>query len=153
MVDFKFSDTAIVELRKLVEATPTMSDDQAIRLYISGFDFSGPEWGFALDILSEERDSCLEFDGIKVVIDNELLEAVGGIDVSYAEDEEGGGFLIVPLAPDFNAMFSGGGGCSGHDCGSCGGGCSGCPSAGGCGSFECDDDEDEDGANDDGANI
>lgn len=132
-MEFKFSDTAVTELKKLVAATPQMDDNQAIRLYISGFDFSGPEWGFALDTHEEERDTCLAFDELKVVIDGELLEAVGGIDVSYDEDVEGGGFLIVPLAPDFENMFSSGtsaGGCSS---------CSGCPSAGSCGSFQGDD--------------
>lgn len=139
MVPFKISDESVRQLKALISRTPEARPEHGIRIYISGLSNGGPEWSLTLDTYSPDADECCDFDGLKVMIERDVLEAVGGIDVQYEsfdEDDEAGGFLITALDPEVQALY--GGGCSGN-CGSCHGGCHGCH--GSCHSCdgECDD--------------
>ena len=125
------SPESVIHLRELIKNTENVSPDHAIRLYISGFGHFGPEWSLSLDVYEPELDECCDFDGMRVIIERELLQAVGGIDVQYESEGDGGGFLITARDPEFQALYFGGcGGCGG--CG-CGGGCGECGGCGGCG--------------------
>ena len=122
------SPESVIHLRELLNSTENVNPDHAIRLYISGFGHFGPEWSLSLDVYEPELDECCDFDGMRVIIERELLQAVGGIDVQYESEGEGGGFLITARDPEFQALYFGGG-CG---CGGCGG-CGDCGSCGGCG--------------------
>lgn len=126
MTPFIISDESVLQLRKLLDRTPNVKPDQGIRIYISGLCNGGPEWSLTLDTFQPEFDECCEFDGLKVIVERELLNAVGGLNVQYEAIDEDGGFLITALDPEVQALY--GGGCSGncsscHGCHSCHGGC------------------------------
>ena len=124
MAPFRISELSVAKLHDLLARTPDRLPTQGIRLYISGMSTFGPEWSLMLDNYSQELDECCEFDGLKVIVERELLEAVGGLDVQYeALADEAGGFLITALDPAVQALY--GGGCGGG-CSSCHGGCGGC---------------------------
>lgn len=129
MAPFRISELSVTKLHELLARTPDRLPTQGIRLYISGMSTFGPEWSLMLDNYSQELDECCEFDGLKVIVERELLEAVGGLDVQYeALADEEGGFLITALDPAVQALYGGcGGGCSSchGGCGGCHGGCSG----------------------------
>ncbi len=136
MVPFKISDECVRQLKRLMERTPEARPEHGIRVYISGLANGGPEWSLTLDTYCPETDECCQFDDLKVIIERDLLEAVGGLDVQYEsfdDDDEAGGFLITALDPEIQALY---GGCGGN-CSSCHGGCHGCH--GGCGHEHCDD--------------
>ena len=136
-------------MKILLARTPETRPEHGIRIYISGLCGAGPEWNLTLDTFSPDCDECCEFDGLKVMIEREILEAVGGINVEYEsfdDDEDCGGFLITCLDPEVQALCDSGcgggcGGCGGcgGGCHSCGGGCHGCHD--GCCHDSCDDDE------------
>ena len=142
MVPFNISPESVKQLKKLVERSPEAKAEHGVRLYISGLCGFGPEWSLTLDTYDAALDECCEFDGLKVIVERDLLQAVGGLDVQYEnmadanDDEDAGGFLITALAPEIQALYSGGGcggGCHSGGCGGChSGGCGGCHS-GGCG--------------------
>jgi len=141
MKPFNISSEAVDQLRILRQGADAAQPDDAVRLYIAGFGYSGLDWGFSLDAFDADKDAVCEYGDFRVIMAAELLEAVGGIDISYETDADTdgeGGFLITPLAPEFEKIFTlgGCGGCGG-DCSSCrgcgGGGCGGdCGSCGGC---------------------
>lgn len=136
MAPFRISDDSVTQLKALIARTPNAKPEHAVRIFISGLSHCGPEWGLTLDAFSPEIDECCDMDGLKVIIERDLLEAVGGIEITYEndeEDEEAGGFVITPLDPDVQSFCSCGGGCGG--CGGCGGSCGG--SCGGCGENTC----------------
>lgn len=134
MVPFKISEESVKQLREVVARSPQASAEYAVRIYISGLSNNGPEWGLTLDQYAPEVDECCDFDGFRVIVERELLEAVGGLEVEYELfDDENGGFIITPLDPEVQSLYSS---CGGGCCGGCGG-CSGC---GGC-----HDDDDENG--------
>ena len=135
------SPESILQLRQLWQRSETRSD-LAIRLYISGFSLSGPEWSLTLDTYAPDLDECCDFDDFRVIVERDLLHAVGGLDVQYESDGEGGGFLITVRDPEVQALCGCGGGCGGcHGC-DCSGGCHGCDCAD-C-SGHCEDCEDND---------
>lgn len=135
MVPFRISDESVVQLRKILKLTSEARPEHAIRIYISGLSQVGPEWNLSLDTYSPETDECCEFDDLRVIVERELLEAVGGLEVGYEsfDDDEAGGFVITPLDPNVMNLYS-------DSCGCCGG-CGGC---GGCchhGDEECDEED------------
>ncbi len=137
MAPILISDPTVQQLRAILARSPEARPEHAIRLYISGLSESGPEWSLSLDTYSPDADECCDFDGLRVIIERGLLEAVGGIRVEYeampADDgSDDGGFLIEGLDPDFQALYRPcGGGC---------GGCGGCHGCHGCHHDERDDD-------------
>ena len=124
------SPESIIQLKELWNRSETRSD-MAIRLYISGFSLSGPEWGLSLDTYSPDLDECCDFDEFRVIVERDLLHAVGGLDVQYESDGEGGGFLITAGDPEVQALYGCGcgcGGCGGCSCDECSGNCNSCHS-------------------------
>ena len=142
MAPLRISELSVLKLRELIAREPNRLPSQGIRLYISGLSAYGPEWSLMLDNYAQEVDECCEFDDLKVIVERELLEAVGGLDVQYeAMADDDGGFLITALDPAVQALYGGGcgGGCHGG-CGGCGGGChGGCGGCGGDCSGDCGD--------------
>ena len=145
MVPFTISEESVIHLKELLAREANVRPGQGIRIYISGLSGYGPEWSLTLDDYSQDTDECCEFDELKVIVERDLLNSVGGLDVQYEAMEEGGGFLITALDPELRELF-GGGGC-GCGCGSCHGchgenGCSGCHSCESCdGCSNWDDEE------------
>ena len=109
MAPILISEPTVQQLRAILARSPEARPEHAIRLYISGLSESGPEWSLSLDTYSPDADECCDFDGLRVIIERGLLEAVGGIRVEYeampADDgSDDGGFLIEGLDPDFQAL-------------------------------------------------
>ncbi len=126
MKDFHISDDAVAALRALKAASPEAKPEHAIRVYMMMGFCGGPQWGFMLDDYHEDTDACCDFDGLRFIVENDLLDAMGGLDISTAPAEDGADcFLVTPIDPDVQAFFEQQGhGCDGH-CGSCHGGCGG----------------------------
>lgn len=141
MKEFRISEEAVAALRALKEASPEAKPDHAIRVYMMMGFCGGPQWGFMLGEYDENTDECCEFDGLKFIVESDLLEAMGGLDISIVPSDEDGEdcFMVIPLDPDAQAFFEQ----QSHGCGGCGGchgGCGGCH--GGC---SCHDEDGEDG--------
>ncbi|MGI5829052.1 MAG: HesB/IscA family protein [Bradymonadia bacterium] len=150
MSELNITPSAIEELRKLHAQASNGDGNKCIRLYLAGVGHDGLDWGMALDAI-EEGDSSCECEDFRVVIEEELLNLLGGVKVDYVNEDDESGFKIDAMDPEFlNFSFGGGccgGGCGdcGGGCGDCGGGCGGCEDDGGCGACgHWDDEEDED---------
>ena len=147
MKEFRISDEAVRQLRVLRDASVEARPEHAVRVFMNMGFCGGAQWGFSLDTYSEEDDECCDFDGLRIIVARDLLEAMGGLDISLMEDddEESDSFLVLPLDPEVNAFLGqtrgGCGGCHGGGCGGCHGGC-GCHAHGeasdACCGYDCD---------------
>ena len=64
--------------------------------------------------------ACCPVDGFKVVVDDETLEYLRGVEIDFIDQDEGNATFVFNNLPQMN----GGGGCSGCGSSSSGGGCS-----------------------------
>jgi iron-sulfur cluster assembly accessory protein len=69
------------------------NDQLALRVYVAGGGCSGLQYGMALDDPSEE-DVTIDYDGIRVVIDNESLRFIEGSEIDYVDSLMGAGFTV-----------------------------------------------------------
>ena len=80
-----------------------------IRIFLNSAGCAGPSLAMALDE-KKDTDAVFTFDGVEYIIDKDLLEKVGTVDIDYA----GSGFCL-----DSGLKPAGGcAGCSGGTCGS-----------------------------------
>ena len=110
-------------------------DNHALRIYVAGSSCSGVQYGMAIDDNINTTDTQVDFDGLKIVVDNQSLDYVNGANVDYVNDpQHGTGFVITnPNAPTGGGCSCGSNANAGHDHG--GGGSCGCGdgNGGGCG--------------------
>lgn len=105
---------------KLAELLATADDDlSAIRVFVSGGGCGGMQYGMTFVESTEDYDSVLETDGIRVAVDPVALNYLAGVEIDYKENGLNASFV-------FNNVFQavgGTGACSA--CGAAGGGCGG----------------------------
>lgn len=94
----------------------------ALRVFVQGGGCSGFQYGMALESKVREQDLQVDFEDVKVVIDEVSIEYLRGATVDYIDDVMGSGFKIE----NPNAVSSCGCGSSfrtkdssGDGCGSC----------------------------------
>lgn len=104
------SSAAVKAIRDLLNERNL--EGYALRIFVSGKTCSGYQFGMSLDESSGETDTCIENDGIKVVIDKESMEFVKGAKLDFIDDERGKGFTVVNPNAAASCDCSSGGCCS-----------------------------------------
>ena len=66
----------------------------ALRVFVQGGGCSGFQYGMALENNIRAEDMLLEFDGVKVVVDEVSVEYLQGATVDFVDDVMGSGFKI-----------------------------------------------------------
>lgn len=66
-----------------------------IRIYISGIGWGGPTFGIALDE-QKDNDFLEEKDGIKYLVEEELIQKYGGFEIDYSNGWLYRGFHVRP---------------------------------------------------------
>jgi iron-sulfur cluster assembly accessory protein len=69
------------------------NDQLALRVYVAGGGCSGLQYGMALDDPSDD-DVTINYEGIRVVIDNESLRFIEGSEIDYVDSLMGAGFTV-----------------------------------------------------------
>ncbi len=69
------------------------SDSLALRVYVAGGGCSGLQYGMALDDPAD-GDVTINYEGIRVVIDNESLRFIEGAEIDYVDSLMGAGFTV-----------------------------------------------------------
>lgn len=68
-----------------------------LRISVQGFGWGGPTFGIALEGSKDEnKDYYKEIDGIKVIVEKDLVEQFNGFDIDYATGWFNKGFRIIP---------------------------------------------------------
>lgn len=98
-IDFKVSESATEELKKIISESNQNSDDQDIvRIAVQGGGCSGPSYGIGFVPTSDINpvtDIVSEFNGVKVVIDRTSLLSLDGTTVDWVDSEGEKGFKFT----------------------------------------------------------
>ena len=87
-----FTDSAANKVKTLIaeEGNPELK----LRVFVSGGGCSGFQYGFTFDEVSNEDDTVLEKDGVKLLIDPMSYQYLVGAEIDYQEGLEGAQFVI-----------------------------------------------------------
>jgi iron-sulfur cluster insertion protein len=87
-----FTDAAATKVGELIreEGNP----DLKLRVFVSGGGCSGFQYGFTFDENEEEGDTCVENQGVKLLVDPMSFQYLVGAEIDYTEGLEGAQFVI-----------------------------------------------------------
>ena len=87
-----FTDAAANKVKSLIEDEG--NDALMLRVFISGGGCSGFQYGFTFDEALNDGDTCVENDGVKLLIDPMSYQYLVGAEIDYSEGLEGSQFVI-----------------------------------------------------------
>jgi len=87
-----FTSAAARKVAELIEEEG--NPELMLRIYIQGGGCSGFQYGFTFDENEEEGDTCVENQGVKLLIDPMSFQYLAGAEIDYREDLEGAQFVI-----------------------------------------------------------
>jgi len=89
---FVFTDAAADKVKQLIdeEGNPELK----LRVFVQGGGCSGLQYGFEFDEQLQEGDTCVENQGVKLLIDPMSFQYLGGAEIDYREGLEGAQFVI-----------------------------------------------------------
>lgn len=87
-----FTDAAARKVGALIagEGNPNLM----LRVFVQGGGCSGLQYGFEFDEQIQEGDTCVENQGVKLLVDPMSFQYLGGAEIDYREDLEGAQFVI-----------------------------------------------------------
>jgi iron-sulfur cluster insertion protein len=87
-----FTDTAARKVGELIagEGNPKLM----LRVFVQGGGCSGLQYGFEFDEEQQEGDTCIENQGVKLLVDPMSSQYLGGAEIDYREGLDGAQFVI-----------------------------------------------------------
>jgi iron-sulfur cluster insertion protein len=88
----QFTDAAALKVGELIrgEDNPNLK----LRVFVSGGGCSGFQYGFTFDENIEDGDTCVENQGVKLIVDPMSFQYLMGAQIDYREGLEGAQFVI-----------------------------------------------------------
>jgi iron-sulfur cluster insertion protein len=88
----QLSERAASKVRAIIEDEG--NEDLKLRVFVTGGGCAGFQYGFTLDELVAEDDTCIESDGVVLLIDPLSYQYLSGGEVDYTEGLEGSRFVV-----------------------------------------------------------
>ena len=87
-----FTDAAARKVGDLIlaEDNPKLM----LRVYVQGGGCSGLQYGFEFDETVQDGDTCVENQGVKLLVDPMSVQYLAGAEIDYRENLEGAQFVI-----------------------------------------------------------
>ena len=87
-----FTDAAARKVGALIagEGNPKLM----LRVFVQGGGCSGLQYGFEFDEVLQDGDTCVENQGVKLLIDPMSFQYLGGAEIDYREGLDGAQFVI-----------------------------------------------------------
>jgi iron-sulfur cluster insertion protein len=87
-----FTDAAATKVSELIrgEDNPRLK----LRVFVQGGGCSGFQYGFTFDEDEQDGDTCIENQGVKLLVDPMSFQYLIGAEIDYKEDLEGAQFII-----------------------------------------------------------
>ena len=88
----RFTDAAAGKVADLIraEGNPALM----LRVFVQGGGCSGLQYGFEFDEQVQEGDTCIENQGVKLLVDPMSVNYLGGAEIDFREGIEGAQFVI-----------------------------------------------------------
>jgi iron-sulfur cluster insertion protein len=87
-----FTDSAANKVRELIDEEG--NNDLKLRVFVQGGGCSGFQYGFTFDELTNDDDTVMEKNGVKLLIDAMSYQYLVGAEIDYKEGLEGAQFVI-----------------------------------------------------------
>jgi len=87
-----FTDNAANKVQQLIAEEET--DGLMLRVFVQGGGCSGFQYGFTFDENTQEGDTVVEKNGVKLLIDPMSFQYLVGAEIDYKEDLQGSQFVI-----------------------------------------------------------
>ena len=87
-----FTDNAADKVKALI--VEEGNDELKLRVFVTGGGCSGLQYGFTFDEISNEDDTIMEKNGVKLLIDPMSYQYLIGAEIDYTEGLEGAQFVI-----------------------------------------------------------
>ena len=85
--------TAEEKIKELVNEE-TEEEIVGLRIYVKGGGCSGYQYGMSFESKTEDDDTMIEEDGVKVIVDSQSAPMLNGAEVDYVDSLQGSGFAI-----------------------------------------------------------
>src|SRR5277367_7156061 len=87
-----FTDAAARKVSELIagEGNPKLM----LRVFVQGGGCSGLQYGFEFDEEIQDGDTCIENQGVKLLIDPMSFQYLGGAEIDFRDNLEGAQFVI-----------------------------------------------------------
>jgi iron-sulfur cluster insertion protein len=87
-----FTDAAARKVGELIagEGNPKLM----LRVFVQGGGCSGLQYGFEFDEEQQDGDTCIENQGVKLLVDPMSSQYLGGAEIDYREGLDGAQFVI-----------------------------------------------------------
>ncbi len=87
-----FTDAAAHKVSDLIrgEGNPNLM----LRVFVQGGGCSGLQYGFEFDEQQQDGDTCIENQGVKLLVDPMSYQYLSGAEIDYREGLEGAQFVI-----------------------------------------------------------
>ena len=87
-----FTDAAARKVGELIagEGNPKLM----LRVYVQGGGCSGLQYGFEFDEQVQDGDTCVENQGVKLLIDPMSFQYLGGAEIDFRDNLDGAQFVI-----------------------------------------------------------
>jgi len=87
-----FTDSAAAKVADLIaeEGNP----DLKLRVFVQGGGCSGLQYGFEFDEQTQDGDTCVENQGVKLLVDPMSVVYLSGAEIDYREGLDGAQFVI-----------------------------------------------------------
>jgi iron-sulfur cluster insertion protein len=87
-----FTDSAADKVRQLIDEEG--NPDLKLRVFVQGGGCSGFQYGFTFDEESNEDDTVMEKNGVRLLIDAMSYQYLVGAEIDYKDGLEGAQFVI-----------------------------------------------------------
>ena len=87
-----FTDSAAEKVRTLIEEEG--NPDLKLRVFVTGGGCSGFQYGFTFDEETNEDDTVMEKNGVRLLIDAMSYQYLVGAEIDYKDGLEGAQFVI-----------------------------------------------------------
>ena len=87
-----FTDSAANKVKSLIEEEG--NTDLKLRVFVTGGDCSGLQYGFTFDEAVNEDDTVMQKNGVSLLIDPMSYQYLVGAEIDYSEGLEGAQFVI-----------------------------------------------------------
>jgi iron-sulfur cluster insertion protein len=87
-----FTDAAAHKVGQLIEGEG--NPKLMLRVFVQGGGCSGLQYGFEFDEQMQDGDTCVENQGVKLLIDPMSFQYLGGAEIDYREGLDGAQFVI-----------------------------------------------------------
>ena len=87
-----FTDAAARKVGELIagEGNPKLM----LRVFVQGGGCSGLQYGFEFDEQMQEGDTCVENQGVKLLVDPMSFQYLGGAEIDFRDNIDGAQFVI-----------------------------------------------------------